>query len=172
MTNPTNKDKPSTVIPPSKKEVKAAKKTTKELAMEMVETPLVEFNQTTGGVTTKNLHVEFLVHLTAGGDKEKIKELLKDPAEVNRKLMADPYGNVALALYSRAVFHTICNESTKDPIEWGKLLVEMKRRGLADLVPMTGDGKGGDAKTHRSQKAIGEVIDLVDKGKGVKGKGG
>jgi len=164
VTNPTNKDTPSKVTPPKKKE----KKSIKDLSMEIVAEPMVQFNPKTGEVQTKNLHVKFLVHLTAGGERERIKELLKDTKDVNKKLMDDPYGNVALALYARAVFHTICLPSKKDPIEWGKLLVEMKKRGLTDIIP-TGEDSRGDAKTHRARKAIGEVIDLVDKGKTTKG---
>jgi len=101
-----------------------------------LETPkLALWDMENDRLVAKDEKVENLIHLLSGGDKD-VERAMVERGTIRRRILRDPYGTLKTHLLAKAVWHGLKEESSRDPLEWMRLVLDILReeRKLAETT--------------------------------------
>ena len=120
-----------------------------------------------------------LVQIATGGNVKSVQELLEKPGNFMQKLLQEDKSLLSGYLEARALHEVLSRPSTRDPIEWAKLLKELivyqeSKKIIADAGPVGLDeGSGAKEAAVYHNELIQEVDDnRKEAGPGGDGRGG
>jgi len=84
-----------------------------------------------------------LVQLATLGDSKSVEELLAKPGPYLQKLLDYDKGAILGFLKARSVGEFMTGETKKDPLEWGRLLIEIEKLQITKNLGKEAGGFGG-----------------------------
>lgn len=106
-----------------------------------------------------------MVQIVTGGDPEKTKDLIKQPGLFFEKLIEDEEGLLRGFLMARAMHEVVSRPSKRDPLEWGKFMLDIMAmsKGRSVLIPEAVEGKIVRESKRTTSEVVDELLQRVDR---------
>lgn len=104
-----------------------------------------------------------MVQIVTGGDHNRIQSLVAEPNKFFEKLIQDDAGLLRGFLMARAMHEVATRPSRRDPLEWGKFLLDIMSMSKESVViPERVEGEVVPGRTGTTEDVLRQFLPRVD----------